>query len=284
MNITKPLKHYVTLNKPSPWQIHYRSQGQGHSVILLHPSPLSSSFMQPIMNVLSENHRVIAWDTPGYGQSDPLPENDGSLSPYVEALKLFIDELGLKDAVIYGSATGAQIAIEYAKAYPETINGIVLENAAWFFDSEREEILQHYFPEIEPQEDGSHLPFVWKIVNQLYHYFPWFDTSDSARVSCAEIPVSLKHQTLMEYFTAGKDYHLAYRAAFMNERPEQLRGVTIPTHIMRWESSILKKYVDRLDAADLPSNIEMKHADAGIENRFAVLKQSVKTLSELSGK
>jgi pimeloyl-ACP methyl ester carboxylesterase len=284
MNNSKALKHYVTLNNGSPWQIHYRSQGQGKPVILLHPSPLSSNFMLPMMNLLAENNQVFAWDAPGYGQSDPLPENGGGLAPYVDALKLFIDALNLKDAVIYGSATGAQIAIEYAKAYPNSINGIVLENAAWFYDEEREEILKQYFPDIEPKEDGSHLTLVWKIASQLYHYFPWFDTSENARVSHAEIPAALKHQTLMEYFTAGKNYHLAYEAAFMNERPEQLAKVTIPTHLIRWESSMLKPYVDRLDKADLPANIEMKHADASIENRFATLQSSVKTLSDLPEK
>jgi pimeloyl-ACP methyl ester carboxylesterase len=87
MNTTKALKHYVTLHTPFPWQIHYRSQGQGRPVILLHPSPLSSGFMQPIMNVLAEHNRVIAWDTRGYGQSDSLVETNGGLAPYVEALK-----------------------------------------------------------------------------------------------------------------------------------------------------------------------------------------------------
>lgn len=274
-------RNYVTIPTPTPWQIHYRSQGQGRPVILLHPSPLSSTFMQPIMNVLAEHHHVIAWDTPGYGQSDPLPENDGSLKPYVTALKLFIDELKLEKAVLYGSATGAQIAIEYAKAYPESINGIVLDNAAWFYDNEREEMLAQYFPSIEPKADGSHLSLVWNMVDQLYHYFPWFDTSANARVNDAEIPIELMQQTLMDYFTAGKNYHLAYEAAFKNERPEQLSQVTLPTHIIRWKSSILKQYTDRLDNADLPKNIEMKHAEAGNDNRLATIKCSVHTLSNL---
>lgn len=283
MSRLKARRNYVTVNSACPWQIHYRSQGQGRPVILLHPSPLSSAFMQPIMNVLAEHYHAIAWDTPGYGQSDPLPENDGSLKPYVEALKLFIDELKLEHAVLYGSATGAQIAIEFAKAYPKSINGIVLDNAAWFYDNERDEMLAQYFPSIAPKADGSHLSLVWKMVNQLYHYFPWYDTSENARVNDAEIPIVLIQQTLMAYFTAGKNYHQAYEAAFKNERPEQLSQVTLPTHIIRWKSSILKQYTDRLDSSDLPSNIEMKHADEGNENRLVAIKNSVQTLSNLSG-
>jgi pimeloyl-ACP methyl ester carboxylesterase len=286
------LKHYVTLGGDQPWQMHYRSQGQeGPVVILLHASPMSSAMMLPIMQALSGHYRVIALDTPGYGQSDPLPESyaslaqspDTGLSPYVQALYEFIKVLGSDQPLIYGSATGAQIAIEYAKVHPKTIKAIILENAAWFKDDERSAILEQYFPDIKAQKDGSHLALVWKMSSQLFHYFPWFNTSEAARVGQAEIPPQVIHDTLMGYFTAGENYHLAYRAAFMNERPEQLRSVTVLTHILRWPNSLLKQYVDRLDEADLPENIQMRPAELGIEGRFAALKASIHTLCHTSG-
>jgi pimeloyl-ACP methyl ester carboxylesterase len=259
----------------SQWQLHYRSQGAGPDVVLLHPSPLSSEFMQPIMDLLSDDCRVYALDIPGYGQSDPLPQSCDDLSAYVEALHQFIVALKLKNPLIYGSATGAQIAIEYAKAYPQYSCGLVLENAAWFTNEERDHMLSQYFPSIAPREDGSHLLLVWEMVSQLYEYFPWFDTSEQARVNATQIPAAFKHKTLMGYFIAGDNYDLAYRAAFMNERPEQLSGVTLPTHILNWESGLLKQYVDRLYDADLPDNIAIRTASKGIESRLTVLKASV---------
>jgi len=311
MNNSPVLKHYVTLGTNNPWQLHYRSQGEDHLpvVVLLHASPMSSAIMQPIMNTLSDSFKVIALDTPGYGQSDPLPqtqvgEGDAlnnslepnnspepinspephvGLAPYVRALNEFINTLGLKQPLLYGSATGAQIAIEYAKAHPASIKGMVLENSAWFKDDERSAILEQYFPDIRPQKDGSHLALVWKMSSQLFHYFPWFDTSENARVGHADMPAQVIQDTLMGYLTAGENYHLAYRAAFMNERPEQLQPVTVPTHILRWPSSLLKQYVDRLDDAELPENIQMRFAQAGIDDRFNVLKQSMLSLSNTSG-
>ncbi|AEE22491.1 alpha/beta fold hydrolase [Paraglaciecola chathamensis] len=291
------LKHYVSLGGDAPWQLHYRSQGANHLpvIVLLHASPMSSANMLPIMNALSDSFKVIALDTPGYGQSDPLPQYkdtqlqaekgakpDASLTPYVQALNEFIDALELKQPLLYGSATGAQIAIEYAKAHPDSIKGMVLENAAWFKDDEREAILAEYFPDISPQKDGSHLALVWKMSSQLFHYFPWFDTSESARVGSIDMPAHVIQDTLMGYLTAGENYHLAYRAAFMNERPEQLQPVTVPTHILRWPTSLLKQYVDRLDDANLPPNIQMRFAPAGIEGRFTALKQSMLSLSNSS--
>ena len=311
MSNSPVLKHYVTLGTDNPWQLHYRSQGEDHLpvIVLLHASPMSSAIMLPIMNALSDSFKVIALDTPGYGQSDPLPQTQSgkgdtldnspepidslerinspepidSLEPYVKALNEFINALGLNQPLLYGSATGAQIAIEYAKAHPESIKGMVLENAAWFKDDERSAILEQYFPDIRPQKDGSHLALVWKMSSQLFHYFPWFDTSENARVGHADMPAQVIQDTLMGYLTAGENYHLAYRAAFMNERPEQLQPVTVPTHILRWPTSLLKQYVDRLDDAELPANIQMRFAQAGIDDRFNVLKQSMLSLSNTSG-
>ncbi|MEI8648091.1 hypothetical protein P4S73_09590 [Paraglaciecola sp. Hal342] len=72
------------------------------------------------------------------------------------------------------------------------------------------------------------------------------------------MPAHVIQDTLMGYLTAGENYHLAYRAAFMNERPEQLQPVTVPTHILRWPTSLLKQYVDRLDDA----NFAAKYSNA----------------------
>lgn len=231
------------------------------------------------MRLLDDKFQVFAWDTPGYGQSDLLPSQGEGLQNYVIALHQFLTELEIEKPVLYGSATGAQIAIEYAKSHPKGLSGMVLENAAWFTDSERESIVEQYFPDISPKQDGSHLSDVWKMVNQLYQFFPWFDTNETARVSENTPPSALLQQTLMSYFTAGNNYHLAYRAAFANERAEKLRPVSLPTHIIRWESGILNKYVNRLDDADLPKNIQMKFASSGIENRFAQIKASVEELA-----
>lgn len=248
-------------------------------MVLLHPSPLSSTFMEPLLELFSSSARAIAWDAPGYGQSDKLSTQEEGLTPYVEALNQFIDTLGLEKPVIYGSATGAQIAIEYGKSYPGNISGLLLENAAWFYQEERDEILERYFPDIHPQRDGSHLQQTWQMVSQLYNYFPWFDTSDAALVNPNAVPVELIHQTAVDYLIAGPDYARAYRAAFMNEDPKQLQPLVVPTHIVRWDGSLLKKYVSRLEQAELPDNIQIHPVEASLEARFDKLQQLQQVLS-----
>ena len=67
----KMLRAYANL--ASGVQMHYRIAGSGPPVILLHPSPQSSRFSVPMALRLAKNFTAIAVDTPGYGQSDPLP-------------------------------------------------------------------------------------------------------------------------------------------------------------------------------------------------------------------
>ncbi|WP_157117927.1 alpha/beta fold hydrolase [Oceanicoccus sagamiensis] len=84
MNTAQPIirKHYINLSTGGhEWQIHYRdtsgSPQNTRPIILLHPSPLSSAFMEPLLQLLAPSTRAIAWDTPGYGLSDSLPAYQG---------------------------------------------------------------------------------------------------------------------------------------------------------------------------------------------------------------
>jgi pimeloyl-ACP methyl ester carboxylesterase len=89
-------------------QLHYRELGEGSPVILLHASPLSSEFMLgQIQALASAGYRAIALDTPGYGQSDPLPEPPQSLADYARAFLAGIDALGLSGSRVSSSTIAA---------------------------------------------------------------------------------------------------------------------------------------------------------------------------------
>ncbi len=187
-------------------QTHYRVSGSGPPLILLHPSPLSSAFMAPLIELFGGMARVFAPDTPGYGASDPLPDPGTDLSAYVDWLRRFMHSKELSSAGIYGSATGAQIAIQFARTHPKMAEYVVLDNTVHFTDEERERIMKNYFPDMTPQADGSHLHKAWEMSTRLYQYFPWFDQSDDCRVSDAEPPVELVHGTPFLYVPATQNH------------------------------------------------------------------------------
>jgi len=275
------LKHYANLKSG---QTHYRRSGSGPPVVVLHASPMSSELMLPTIESLNDVADVIAPDTPGYGQSDPLPHeilNDNAdLSPYVQWLIEFLDELGLKKITLYGSATGAQIAIEFARAHPDLLDRVILDNAAHFSDQERASIMRDYFPSIAPQSDGSHLKGVWDMASAVFNWFPWYQQDQAHRVSNIEVPPSTVHAVAMAYLSAGEDYAQAYRRAFANERADRVLTISakVPVHIIRFEASILKKYTDRFDDFDWPKHIKMLHCKGEAQERYNAIKSVITSI------
>jgi len=274
------LKQYANLDYGDGiQQTHFRSSGSGSPLILLHPSPLSSAFMEPLISLFEGMASVYAPDTPGYGASDPLPDPGEDLVGYVEWLRRFMLSQGLKSAGIYGSATGAQIAIQFARTFPEMTDYVVLDNAVHFTDEERAQIMALYFPDMSPKADGSHLQQAWDMSSKVYQYFPWFDQSDKGRVTDREPPVELVHATALNYLLAGTDYDRAYRAAFNNEDARNVQAIKGPVRVMRWQGSILRRYADRLDHFTWPENVQMVHCDSTIESRYAALENVIRELA-----
>lgn len=266
---------------PDGTQTHYRCRGDGFPLIMLHASPLSSAWMEPTMAALPEGVYAVAPDTPGYGASDPLAEPGEDLSGYVTWLKQFIAALGFERAGVYGSSTGAQIAIEFARAWPEAAQFLVLDNAAHFTDDEREYILARYFPDLSPREDGAHLQKAWEMVSATWQWFPWFEQDEEHRFAPAgAVPLETRQAMLVDQLRAGADYSRAYRRAFLNEDAKRLFGVSAPTRIIRWRGGMLRKYADRLDHMELPANIGMAHCGPTMDQRLAAIGDAV---AELAG-
>src|SRR5690606_14285730 len=79
MTITR---HFVTVGKR---RIHYRKAGSGPPLLMVHQSPRSSAEYEPLMTKWAQHFTCIAPDTPGFGQSDPLP-GDPDINDFSTAL------------------------------------------------------------------------------------------------------------------------------------------------------------------------------------------------------
>ena len=106
-------------------QIYYMEAGVGPELVLLHPSPQSSRVFWRLMPKLARRHRVIAFDTLGFGRSDPLPEGIT-----VERLGVSVNDamstLGIEQAHIFGFHTGNKIAVALAAECPDRVDRLVL--------------------------------------------------------------------------------------------------------------------------------------------------------------
>jgi pimeloyl-ACP methyl ester carboxylesterase len=109
--------------------ISYRESGSGQALLFLHGiGSQSASWLNQLETL--KGYRLIAWDAPGYGGSDFLPEEKPLARHYAEALHLFIDRLLLKDVVIVGNSLGCLMAGAYAAAHPERVRSMILLDPA----------------------------------------------------------------------------------------------------------------------------------------------------------
>lgn len=147
-------------------QLHYRQSGPATSegapvVVLFHESPRSSLVYEPIMATLGESVTAVAFDTPGFGQSDSAPAG-ADLSEYAVILLQAIDALGIGAFTPVGMKTGSSIAIAVATAAdPARVNAAVLYGTD-LPDAERSErYALTWAPALEIPADGSLFARLW---------------------------------------------------------------------------------------------------------------------------
>src|SRR4051812_763934 len=105
--------------------------GAGPPVLLLHGSGFDAAgvSLASAMESLAANCRVYAPDLPGFGDSDPMPDDWGFarcsafLSPLLAALDL-------ERASLVGLSMGGGVALGFALMAPEKIDRLVLIDSA----------------------------------------------------------------------------------------------------------------------------------------------------------
>jgi pimeloyl-ACP methyl ester carboxylesterase len=112
--------------------IAYRLAGQGPAVLFVHGGAEDSRTWTPQLDALSGEFKVIAWDEPGVGASDDLPDGFG-LSDYADCLAGMIGALKISPTVIAGLSWGTTVILELYRRHPLLIQGMVLADgyAGW---------------------------------------------------------------------------------------------------------------------------------------------------------
>ena len=261
--------------RSGPLRVHYRTAGQGPPVVMLHPSPLSSQAVLPVAAAVARERQVFALDTPGYGLSDPLEARPASLDPYLPVIDGVLDGLGITRCCLYGAATGAQLALEYACARPQRVSLLVMDTAGHIAPAECDRLVQGYFPDVSPRADGGHLATLWGLVRDLGVFFPWNDTRPAARIAKDLPPATFMHAMLLEYLRAGTRYDWAYRPAFHNERAARVRRCTVPGILTRWPASIALSITDALIAEGLPDRFKVLHLGPALDDRALGIARAI---------
>lgn len=112
--------------------IHFKSEGKGFPIILLHGATSSLHTWDAWAQELSQYYQVIRIDLPGCGLTGPFPDNDYSISHYTDFLNKFTETLGLEKCFLAGNSLGGEIAWNFALDHPEKVERLILIGAAGF--------------------------------------------------------------------------------------------------------------------------------------------------------
>lgn len=105
--------------------VHYEYFGRGRPLIFLHGWLGSWRYWVPVMEAMSEEYRVYAFDLWGFGDSDKSRDRY-DLESYVALLDAFINELGIRGPVpLVGHTLGASVAVAYAQKHFDQVDRIM---------------------------------------------------------------------------------------------------------------------------------------------------------------
>ncbi|MHA6334273.1 alpha/beta fold hydrolase [Qipengyuania sp. CAU 1752] len=113
-------------------EVHLRDEGprDAPAIVLLHGSNADLHTWQPWVDTLRDRYRVIRFDQIGHGLTGAAIDQDYANDRYVEAIDLVADKLDVDRFVLAGNSMGGGIAMRYALARSERLNGLVLIDAS----------------------------------------------------------------------------------------------------------------------------------------------------------
>src|SRR5687767_5025900 len=199
-------------------QVHFRVAGFGPPVVLLHDSPRSSAMHADLLRFLGQDFTAIAIDTPGYGNSAPLPSSpQPEIADFARAIEQTLKALGLDRCPIYGYHTSSKIVLDIAARNPARLSGAILEGLSLPLTPSEPEFIARYMRPFELSEDGSHLARECTRVRDLHRFFPWFAKNGRARIGM-DLPDDRQlHRYAVDLFSAGANYSSAYSAAMRHQ-------------------------------------------------------------------
>lgn len=108
--------------------VRYRAAGEGPALLLIHGMAGSSATWREVMEPLAAEHRVIAPDLLGHGES-AKPMGDYSLGAFASGLRDLLGVLDIERATIVGQSLGGGVAMQLAYQHPEMCERLVLVNS-----------------------------------------------------------------------------------------------------------------------------------------------------------
>ncbi len=223
-----------------------RETGQGVPLLLLHATPTSAAMYDELLPYLSDvagstSVRAMALSTMGYGISDRPPSPYSTVREFSQAVVWAMESLGLEQANVFATHTGAVVGVELAANWPKRIAALILEEINDYNNDDGRAFQEgrHFYR--EPRPDGEHLLELWKDLSVL-------GPSPTLRVAAERYLDTLRVNALAPESPYG---HMGWRGAGPHaicRYPiwERLSLVQIPTLVIHGTNSRIRPLHERV--------------------------------------
>lgn len=227
-------------------RVHLRTSGPDTlPLIALHSAPGSSAPLTPLLEGLGRHRRVIAPDYIGNGDSDKIDAPVDIATLARDALAV-ADALGLQRFDLWGTHTGALIAMEAAIIAPQRVGRVVLEAPPLLPPEFTADLLANYFPPLVPDGWGLYLQQAWNMRRDMFLFWPWY-RAERAAARPLDVPdAAFLHDWTIGLLSSGATYHRSYRAAFEYDTRARMPLLTRPAFVCAGPADML---ADGLKAA-----------------------------------
>ena len=111
-------------------QVHYRDEGKGFPIVLVHGTASSLHTWNAWTKELTKTNRVIRMDLPAFGITGPNTTADYSIKSYTHFLHQFLNKIKVDKFYLAGNSLGGNIAWNYTAEHPEKVEKLILVDAS----------------------------------------------------------------------------------------------------------------------------------------------------------
>jgi 3-oxoadipate enol-lactonase len=168
--------------------------------VISHGGALDHSTFRPLAETLSDRWRVILWDLPGHGQSQPRPKNF-SADVCAEAMAAVMDDAQATNAVVLGFSFGGVVSQVLAEKRPDLVHRLIAYGC------------------LSPHVGRPILPktVVWPTVQGLFGLMPWKGIQGRFAELCCASPEG-RDRVMTDMAPVGKAGFLAMARANLEAR------------------------------------------------------------------
>lgn len=115
-------------------RLHYVDEGEGPPVVLLHGNAvlLQDFIASGLIDALAGQHRVIAFDRPGFGFSDRPRDRLWTPAAQAALIDRALAQLGIARPVVMGHSWGTLVALAMALDFPSRVRGLLLASGYYY--------------------------------------------------------------------------------------------------------------------------------------------------------